>query len=307
MNPPEKPTGAPPQFALMAERREALLAQCPSPVTVNRAAAASFPIHKTTWGAGAERIVLVHGGVQGGLGGGPVTWDGQQALAEHGWRVERVERPGFGRSPSRGVDDMEEDAGWIADMLGDGAALIGHSWGGAAALLAAARRPAAVTALVLVEPALHPLLMGAPEAADAHVARDAGRIPAMILEAKTPAEYGRLFASAMGAVDVGEPNAAAAALQDDTAAASLGCALLRGRMAAPDVLRSALVTVADARIPVLVISGGWSPAFDAIAEMVARVTGGRAERVTSPNHFPQQSAPEKFNEVVDAFLREAPA
>ena len=116
-----------------------------------------------------------------------------------------------------------------------------------------------------------------------------------------------MLASAMGAVDVGEPNAAAAALQNEPAAASLGCALLHGRMASPDVLRSALAAVADARIPVLAISGGWSPAFDAIAEMVARVTGGRAERVTSPNHFPQQSAPEKFNEVVDAFLREEPA
>ena len=38
-----------------------------------------------------------------------------------------VERPGFGQSPTCGVDDMAADAVWIAVMLGDGAHLIGHS------------------------------------------------------------------------------------------------------------------------------------------------------------------------------------
>ena len=88
-------------------------------------------------------VLIVHGGVQGGLGGGPATFARQEALADLGWQVAIVDRSGLGRTPSRGPDDMEADAPWIADMLGDGAHLVGHSWGGASALLAAASRPRA--------------------------------------------------------------------------------------------------------------------------------------------------------------------
>ena len=61
---------------------------------------------------------------------------------------------------------MERDAPWIADMLGNGANLIGHSWGGAEALLAAARRPETVHSLVLVEPALSAIAEADPSLRD---------------------------------------------------------------------------------------------------------------------------------------------
>ncbi len=126
------------------EHREALIAQCPpAPPRLPEADAARLPIHVTTWGASGPAVLIVHGGVQGGLGGGPSTFSKQEPLAQRGWRLQLVDRPGFGQSASRGVDDMQADAAWIADMLGDGANLIGHSWGGAEALLAAARRPSA--------------------------------------------------------------------------------------------------------------------------------------------------------------------
>jgi pimeloyl-ACP methyl ester carboxylesterase len=70
-------------------------------------------------------------------------------------------------------------------------------------------------------------------------------------------------------------------------------------------MRQAADTVAQAKVPVLVISGGYSPAHDATAEVVARLTHGRHELVSAPNHFVQQSRPLQFNEVVDAFMRSA--
>src|SRR5262249_30613267 len=40
----------------------------------------------------------------------------------------------------------------VAELLGDGAQLVGHSYGGVVSLLAAAQRPEAVRSLVLIEP-----------------------------------------------------------------------------------------------------------------------------------------------------------
>ncbi len=135
---PAMPAGA----AKAMERRNALMAQCgPVPARLPEADAAKLPIHVTAWGSTGPAVLIVHGGVQGGLGGGPSTFAKQEPLAQQGWRLQVVDRPGFGQSQSRGVDDMQADAVWIADMLGDGANLIGHSWGGAEALLPAAPKP----------------------------------------------------------------------------------------------------------------------------------------------------------------------
>ena len=76
-------------------------------------------------------------------------------------------------------------------------------------------------------------------------------------------------------------------------------------MAPPPMLLQAAETVAKARIPVLVVSGGWNPSFEAVSGVVARATGGRHVVVPSPNHFPQLENPDQFNAVVDAFMREA--
>ena len=289
----------------IARHREMLGAQCPEPAAPSKAAA--MPIHVTTWGTSGPKVLIVHGGVQGGLGGGPRTFSKQEPLSGRGWTLEVVDRPGFGDSPSRGVDDMEADSLWIAEKLDSGANLIGHSWGGAEALLAAARRPDAVRSLVLVEPALQSLLVGNPiMAREPAATADAGRFAQLLLGAATPGAYGLAFARNLGASNGGGATDAAAALAEDHARATkLGCALLQGRMASPAALRRAAGTVAEAGIPVLVVTGGWSPFFDAVGEVAASMTHGRHVVVRSPNHFVQLSSPEEFNSVVDGFMREA--
>ena len=292
------------------EHRAALLAQCP-PVAARlpEAEAAMLPIHVTEWGTAGPEVLIVHGGVQGGLGGGPSTFAGQQALAQRGWRLRLVDRPGFGQSPSRGVDDMEADAVWIADMLGGGANLIGHSWGGAEALLAAARRPDAVRSLVLVEPAMQTLLLGDPSIGqDPALRADAGRWAGMLLSAQTPRDYALAFGHALGAVEAAgnAPKTTVSALDTDPELATrFGCSLLQARMAPPPVLKQAAEAIARAHIPTLVISGGWSPFFDAVSANAARLTGGRHVIVRSPNHFVQLAGAEEFNAVVDEFMRDA--
>ena len=298
-------------MAAIGERRSALLAQCPPPPPALGAAdIATRPINVVDLGTDGPTVLVVHGGIQGGLGGGPATFDEQRVLAERGWRLRLVERPGFGDSASRGVDDMEADAEWIADMLGDGAHLIGHSWGGAEALLAAARRPEAVRSLTLVEPSLFPVVMTDPELrAQPEMQAVAGRLAQLMMQSETPADYALAFArTVLGPPDDDEVKSRVAGLEADHALATrVGCAVLQGKMAAPEAMRAAADAMAEHQVPVLVISGGWSPFFDRIGEVVARFTNGRFATVPATNHMVQQVAAPAFNTMVEQFMREAEA
>ncbi len=293
----------------MREQRAALLTQCPPMEAPSEAETAKLPIHVTKWGVSGPAVLVIHGGVQGGLGGGPSTFAKQEALAQQGWQLSVVDRPGFGQSPSRGPDDMLADSVWIAGMLGDGANLLAHSWGAAEALLAAARRPEVVKSLIMVEPALEALLPTDPSFKDNPVAQAAvGERVRTLLGAKSPAEYGLSFAMSLGTAETGggAPNAVAAAFKaDPTQAARVGCALLRARMAPPEAFKAAAEVVAKAGIPVLVISGGWSLAYVAVGDLVAKLTHGRHVIVKSSSHFVQLANDEAFNQVVDEFMREA--
>jgi pimeloyl-ACP methyl ester carboxylesterase len=181
----------------------------------------------------------------------------------------------------------------------DDVVLVGHSFGGAEALLAAARRPDGVRALVLVEPALHALLPRSKVMETNQQARKAFlEFGEALLSSKTTAEYGTVFADSLGP----GTGAGTALANDPGKAASLGCALLRARMASPESLRAAAETVARAEIPVLVISGGWSPIFDAVGELAAELTHGEHVIVPSMNHFPQLVNPGAFNDAITAFV-----
>ena len=83
-----------------------------------------------------QRVVLVHGSVVGGRG----TWAAQRPLADR-FELVVLERPGFApNSPVERVD-FEADAVLVAGMFEPGDHLVGHSYGGVIALLAAAARP----------------------------------------------------------------------------------------------------------------------------------------------------------------------
>ena len=283
----------------------ALFAQCPPlPIPPD---AMDLPIHVTHWGDTGPTVLMVHGGVQGGIGGGPANFHGQQPLAERGWRLMLLDRPGFGASPSRGPDDMAADATLIADRLGDGCHLIGHSFGGAEALLAAARRPGAVRSLILVEPALQPMLSTDPAiAANPTTQAATSIIMKHLMSAGNPADFAIGFLSGLGSNAEGDDNTVTAGIKADRRRATdLGCSLLRSRMESPAGMRAAAEAVRQAAIPVLVISGGYSAGQEAAGEAIARLTGGRHMIVQAPSHFLQQDSPAVFNDAVNAFMRAA--
>src|SRR5262245_57009820 len=103
------------------------------------ATAQAISLEVVVWGSGPG-VLLVHGGIING----PATWSEQRPLGER-WRLEVVNRRGYGKSPAPlSRSDFEEDARDIAVLLGDGAHLVAHSYGAIGALYAAALRPQAV-------------------------------------------------------------------------------------------------------------------------------------------------------------------
>ncbi len=284
-------------------KRQALLEQCPWQPTPGT----SGSINITEWGQGGPAVLMIHGGVQGGLGGGPVDFAGQRPLAEKGWLLRLPDRPGFGESASRGPDDQLGDSLWVAEELGEASHLIGHSFGGAIALLAAARRPEAVRSLTLIEPALQPMLTTEPLLLLKSGVRAALQIVGeALMKAETPAGFAVAFAESLGTDGNGGPNPSAELLiKHPEKAETLGCAVLRAKIAMPEEMRKAADTVAKADIPVAFVSGGYSAGQDAGCAEMARMMGAKHVVIPSPNHFIQQTSPDAFNVFTDTFMREA--
>jgi pimeloyl-ACP methyl ester carboxylesterase len=101
-----------------------------------------------SWGSGTP-VVLVHGSLATGLD----EWQAQRPLADERFRLLVLDRRGYGRSPAVSGEDFLRDADDIIDVMGDGAHLVGHSYGGLGVLFAAARRPAVTLSLTVLEPA----------------------------------------------------------------------------------------------------------------------------------------------------------
>src|SRR2546421_8707230 len=94
------------------------------------------------------RVVLVHGSV----GNGRSTWEAQLELADR-FTLVIPDRPGSPPNPPVEHVDFEEHAPLVAELLGDGAHLVGHSYGGVISLYAAGLRPEAGAARTAIEPA----------------------------------------------------------------------------------------------------------------------------------------------------------
>lgn len=125
------------------------------PAPAPRAASAAYEgeLRVREWGDRASPpLVLVHGlGANASADFEPVA----EALAE-GFHVIALDLPGFGGSPAAGhslhpVDDAALIARWMREHLRRPAHLLGHSMGGAIAILVAGAHPELVERLVLVD------------------------------------------------------------------------------------------------------------------------------------------------------------
>jgi hypothetical protein len=84
----------------------------------------------------------------------------------------------------------------------------------------------------------------------------------------------------------------------------MGLGIAKLKLPSQDTLQHELNIVKAACIPLLVVTGGWSPSFDAVGETAARIGNGRHVIVRSPHHFPQLVSDE-FNRLLVDFMRVA--
>src|SRR3954447_24293795 len=113
------------------------------------------------------RVLFVHGSVVNGQ----ATWGAQRPLAA---RVELVipNRRGFPPGPDVERVDFEDEAVWLGPFVEPGTHLVGHSYGGVIALLAAALYSDRVRSLTVIEPPCLGVARGHP-VVDAYEAQSA--------------------------------------------------------------------------------------------------------------------------------------
>jgi pimeloyl-ACP methyl ester carboxylesterase len=238
-----------------------------------------------SWGSGV-RVVLVHGS----LATGAEEWQAQRQLADEGFHLLAPDRRGYGQSSASHGEDFLRDAGDIADLMGDGAHLVGHSYGGLGVLFAAARRPEATLSLTLLEPGAFSLGQQHPAARTlvAEVRR--------LWEQDLPDEdWVVRFLKAVGSdPDTLPPELVAAAVP-------LAPVLRRGRPIWESELP--LAELASAAFPKLVVSGGHSAGFDAICDDLAERIGASRIVVEGAGHE-IQFAGRPLNEALLALWRD---
>jgi len=238
------------------------------------------------WGAGAP-VVLVHGS----LATGAEEWEAQRTLVDEGFRLVVPDRRGYGRSPAAAGEDFLRDAVDIAELMEDGAHLVGHSYGGLGAMFAAARRPEATRSLTLLEPAA--LALGQDHPAARSLEADVRRIWDLDVPDE---EWVVEFLTAVGSDPAEFPPEFLAV------AVPLVPVLRHARPVWQADLP--LAELAAARFPKLVVSGGHHAGLDAMCDDLAERIGASRIEVAGAGHEIQfTGAP--LNEAIIALWRGA--
>jgi pimeloyl-ACP methyl ester carboxylesterase len=235
-----------------------------------------------------EPAIFVHGS----FGWGEETWAKQRPLADS-HRLLLVDRRGFGGSPADGRVDFDRDATDIVGLLGDGAHLVGHSYGGVVSLLAAGLRPDAVRSLTVIEPPSFGVARG-----HAVVEDFIHGVDVAMREATDPSDYRRRFLQNFGFAATeqeleGRPFEAARSSwrERNPAEAEISFAALRG-------------------VRTLVVRGDWAAAptaarerarviFHAVCDVLEQELD--AESATFPSAHNPQLLGKPFNERLLAF------
>lgn len=231
-----------------------------------------------------RRLLLVHGSVVNGA----VTWSAQDPLAE---RFELVvpNRRGFPPGPEAERIDFEDEAAWLEPLLEPASHLVGHSYGGVIALLAAARRPELVRSLTVIEPPCLGVARGDP-VVDAYEAAS----ELLWNGSRNPEEFLRAFLEAVGApVPPGR----------------FSPALLQGaRMLMlerhPWEAEIPLDELAAAPFPKLVVSGAHSEPFDIVCDVLEDRLGAERAVLPGAGHSVQRLG-EPFNTLLTSFVERA--
>ena len=125
-----------------------------------------------------------------------------------------------------------------------------------------------------------------------------GKLSACMHAASSPAEAATAFAKLIRIPDEIRGGSDQAELD------GMGKALAQLKVPTPQQLGEQLATIRAAGIPLLVVEGGWNPAFGAVSDRVAERGGGTHVVIPSEHHFPQLVS-DDFNERLRDFMTAA--
>lgn len=226
-------------------------------------------------GVCGPRLLLWHGGA-----GPEHTWARQLSLCD-AFRVRLAWRRGYAPSAAVASADWQQDTHDLLRLLVARTHVIAHSYGGVSALLAATIAPERFASLTLIEAPLWSSEWQHP---------DVQRVAALA----------RAFAH-------GDPSATA----DFLALAGLPqvhpetTRVLRGAQAFrdPGEARPAVHRVAEARLPVWIVSGNHDPGIERVCDAVAAEARGQRCRLVGAGHAVQRHP--AFNDRLRAFVARA--
>jgi len=227
--------------------------------------------------ATVERLVLVHGSVVGGR----ATWREQRRSLAGRAELVVLERPGFepvsdfSRTPDVPRVDFEEHAVWLAGRVEPRDHLVGHSYGGVIALLAASELGDRLVSLTVIEPPCTSVALDVPA-----VAAFAANGERFWREGPRddPEAFLRGFLSYVGS-GFTPPSPLPPALEH-------GARLLIAERG-PWEAEIPLARLAALGLPTLVVSGAHHPAFDAICDALEHALTAERVVIRGHGHNPQ--------------------
>ncbi|WP_191093874.1 alpha/beta fold hydrolase [Nocardia colli] len=230
-------------------------------------------------------VILVHGGLPA-----RVTWARQQVLAAR-WSLIIPSRRGYAPNPAVPQQDFLADADDLTELIVElpgGAHLVGFSYGGLGAAVAAGRRPHLVRSLTLIEV---PLFVTAEEDQSVReLAALADRFAADADDAQAEREF-----HAMAGVGQKLP----AGEEDDIRQAMRLWRDLRS----PREAKPRFEAIVEAHIPTLVVSGQHNTGLERLCDAVATELGAQRAHIPGAGHAVARAP--GFNTVLETFLTAA--
>jgi len=227
--------------------------------------------------------------VHGSVVNAELTWSAQKSLADR-FELVAPNRRGFPPGPDVEQVDFEDEAVWLERFLEPDTHVVGHSYGGLIALLAAARRPELVHSLTVIEPPAFGVARGIP-AVEEFWARMEDH---WTNGPRDPGEFLRGFFAIVGS-SAPPGNFTPELLQGART-------LMVERSPAEAVIP--LDDLAGAPFPKLVVSSRHSPAFEAVCDVLEERLGAERAVLPGAGHSIQRLG-EPFNDLLADFVERA--
>lgn len=239
-------------------------------------------LHVERAGESGPAVVLVHGAGAPGW----ATWEAQRPLAER-YRLLVVHRAGY--PPNRPLEGIgfDQQADAIAELIEPRAHLVGHSYGGIISLIAAGRVGDRLASVTVIEPPAFGLARDEPVVDDL-----ARRTDSAFSERGDARSFLIRFLPLVGSTYV-PPDPLPPELEQSVEASH----------AEPPPTQAVIPfeAIRASGVPVLVVSGAHSAAYDAVCDVVVRELGAERTIIPGARHNAQRTgAP--FNERLTAFI-----